>query len=48
MKRREIFQCGERAYFVRVTGRISQFEYLMQLAELVADTSSPDLPDTAG
>ncbi|MFG1810433.1 hypothetical protein [Streptomyces sp. NPDC049040] len=46
--RREVFKCSDRSYFVRVKGRIREFEYLFQLAELVADTKSPDLPDTIG
>jgi len=37
---------GPVSCFVRVTGRVSQFEYFFQLAELVADTKSADLPDT--
>ncbi|MFJ4428467.1 hypothetical protein [Streptomyces bobili] len=46
VKRREVFRCSDRSYFVRVNGRLSVFEYFFQLAELVADTKSPDLPDT--
>ncbi|MFI8327159.1 hypothetical protein [Streptomyces sp. NPDC085529] len=46
VKRREVFRCSDRAYFVRVNGRLHEFEYFFQLAELVADTKSPDLPDT--
>ncbi|MCX4598816.1 hypothetical protein OG819_58125 [Streptomyces sp. NBC_01549] len=46
VKRREVFRCSDRSYFVRVNGRLYEFEYFFQLAELVADTKSPDLPDT--
>ncbi|WP_214498513.1 hypothetical protein, partial [Streptomyces virginiae] len=46
VKRREVFKCSDRSYFVRVNGRLLQFEYFFQLAELVADTKSADLPDT--
>ncbi|MGX1471249.1 UNVERIFIED_CONTAM: hypothetical protein RKD50_000057 [Streptomyces canus] len=46
VKRREVFRYSDRAYFVRVNGLLHEFEYFFQLAELVADTKSPDLPDT--
>ncbi|MFG3551011.1 hypothetical protein [Streptomyces sp. NPDC047725] len=46
VKRREVFRCSDRSYFVRVNGRLSQFEYFFQLAELVADTGFSGLPDT--
>jgi len=46
VKRREVFRCSDRSYFVRVNGRLSEVEYFFRLAELVADTKSPDLPDT--
>jgi hypothetical protein len=46
--RREVFRNSDRSYFVRVKGRVREFEYLFQLAELVADTESPELPDTIG
>ncbi|MFF7452209.1 MULTISPECIES: hypothetical protein [unclassified Streptomyces] len=46
VKRREVFRCSDRSYFVRVNGRLNEYEYFFQLAELVADTKSPDLPDT--
>ncbi|MFG1663914.1 hypothetical protein [Streptomyces sp. Y7] len=46
VKRREVFRCSDRSYFVRVSGRLSEFEFFFQLAELVADTKSSDLPDT--
>ncbi|MGW2017655.1 hypothetical protein [Streptomyces sp. NPDC001927] len=48
VKRREIFKCSERTYVVRVHGRLSQFECLFQLAELVADTGDANLPDSVG
>ncbi|MFF9011351.1 hypothetical protein ACF09C_00010 [Streptomyces sp. NPDC014870] len=47
VKRREIFKCAERSCVVRVHGRGSQFEFLFQLAELVADTADAGLPGSA-
>ncbi|MDT0615949.1 hypothetical protein [Streptomyces lancefieldiae] len=48
MVRREVFECSERSYFVRVHGRLSQSECFIQLCELVADTGTAALPDAVG
>ncbi|MDT0392895.1 hypothetical protein [Streptomyces dubilierae] len=46
--RREVFKCSDRSYFVRIHGRLTERECLIQLCELVADTAAADLPDTVG
>ncbi|MFF7153516.1 hypothetical protein [Streptomyces sp. NPDC008139] len=45
-RRRQAFKCSERTYVLRVEGYMKQFEYRFELAELVADTAAPHLPDT--
>ncbi|MER5465509.1 hypothetical protein ABT010_33435 [Streptomyces sp. NPDC002668] len=44
--RRQVFKCSDSSYLVRVEGRVAKYEYLIQLAEQVADTESAELPDT--
>lgn len=45
VRRRQVFRCSERSYFVRLQGRMFTYGYSVQLAELVADSQDPGLPD---
>ncbi len=45
--RREVFKCSDRSYFVRLHGRMLTYGYLVQLAELISDSDSPDLSNAA-
>lgn len=38
VRRREIFKCSTRSYFVRVQGRTATYSLLVQIAELVHDS----------
>ncbi|MFJ6573010.1 hypothetical protein ACIQNU_36950 [Streptomyces sp. NPDC091292] len=40
VRRREIFQCGDRSYFLRLHGRLATYGFLVQLAELVHDSEA--------
>jgi hypothetical protein len=40
VRRREVFQCSERSYFVRLQGRLATYGFLIQLAELVHDSAA--------
>lgn len=40
MRRREIFKCSSRSYFVRSQGRLATYGFLIQLAELVHDSDA--------
>ncbi|NBM19212.1 hypothetical protein [Streptomyces sp. GC420] len=43
VRRREIFKCSDRSYFLRLRGRMATYGFLVQLAELVHDSdASPD------
>ncbi|WP_432074548.1 hypothetical protein [Streptomyces wuyuanensis] len=45
VRRREIFQCSSRSYFIRIQGRLSTFGVFIQLAELVHDSEAkPTVP----
>ncbi|MFC9154977.1 hypothetical protein ACFTT0_08355 [Streptomyces bauhiniae] len=41
-RRREVFQCSERSYYVRLHGLVNTTGHLLQLAELVHDSGSPE------
>ncbi|WP_409235634.1 hypothetical protein [Streptomyces sp. PA5.6] len=36
--RREVFQCSDRSYFIRIHGRMNTHSFLIQLAELIHDS----------
>ncbi|MFE9468262.1 hypothetical protein ACFYNW_32390 [Streptomyces virginiae] len=38
VRRREIFKCSSRSYFIRMHGRMATYGLLLQLAELVHET----------
>ncbi|MER6390513.1 hypothetical protein ABT236_18840 [Streptomyces sp. NPDC001523] len=38
VRRREIFKCSSRSYFIRIHGRMATYGLLLQLAELVHET----------
>ncbi|MFG2760002.1 hypothetical protein [Streptomyces wuyuanensis] len=40
VRRREIFRCSDRSYFIRIRGRLSTYGVLLQLAELVHDSEA--------
>ncbi|WP_336319960.1 hypothetical protein [Streptomyces lavendofoliae] len=40
MRRREIFKCSSRSYFIRLQGRLTTYGFLIQLAELVHDSNA--------
>ncbi|MBV1944817.1 hypothetical protein [Streptomyces sp. BV129] len=46
-RRREIFQCSERSYYVRLHGLMTTTGHLLQLAERVHDSASPGQPGGA-
>ncbi|MFD3492363.1 hypothetical protein ACFWWB_17630 [Streptomyces sp. NPDC058690] len=39
-RRREIFKCSSRSYFIRLQGRLGAYGFLIQLAELVHDSDA--------
>lgn len=39
VRRREIFQCSSRSYFIRIHGRMVTYGLMLQLAELIDDTA---------
>ncbi|MER5205496.1 hypothetical protein [Streptomyces sp. NPDC002825] len=39
VRRREIFKCSDRSYFLRIHGRLATYGLLLQLAELVHDSA---------
>ncbi|MEU9804183.1 hypothetical protein [Streptomyces sp. NPDC051000] len=39
VRRREIFKCSSRSYFIRIHGRMATYGLMLQLAELVHDTA---------
>ncbi|MFJ6718497.1 hypothetical protein [Streptomyces sp. NPDC091259] len=43
VRRREIFECSSRSYFIRIHGRMTTYCLLIQLAELVHDTEWPTI-----
>ncbi|OEJ23207.1 hypothetical protein AS594_00420 [Streptomyces agglomeratus] len=40
VRRREIFKCSDRSYFIRIQGRLTTCGFLIQLAELVHDSDA--------
>ncbi len=40
VRRREIFKCSSRSYFIRLQGRLTTYGFLIQLAELVYDSNA--------
>ncbi|MGW1468999.1 hypothetical protein ACWCPT_32215 [Streptomyces sp. NPDC002308] len=48
VRRREIFKCSSRSYFIRLHNRLAAYGFLIQLAELVhdSDTKQLDRPAT--
>ncbi|MFF2901162.1 hypothetical protein [Streptomyces sp. NPDC057966] len=40
VRRREIFKCSSRSYFIRLQGRLATYGFLIQLAELVHDSDA--------
>ncbi|WP_146075762.1 hypothetical protein [Streptomyces sp. Ru62] len=46
LTRREVFKFSDSQYFVRIEDRPNEFEYMMQLGELIVDTQDPELPDS--
>ncbi|MGW6732337.1 hypothetical protein [Streptomyces sp. NPDC055013] len=48
VRRREIFKCSSRSYFIRLQNRLAAYGFLIQLAELVhdSDTERRDRPAT--
>ncbi|MEV5446087.1 hypothetical protein AB0N23_26615 [Streptomyces sp. NPDC052644] len=48
VRRREIFKCSSRSYFVRVQSRLATYGFLMQLAELVHDSDARHLDRPVG
>lgn len=48
VRRREIFKCSSRSYFIRLQNRLAAYGLLIQLAELVhdSDTKQLDRPAT--
>ncbi|MFI1510301.1 hypothetical protein [Streptomyces sp. NPDC020597] len=44
--RREVFKFSDSQYLVRIEGRPGEFDYMMQLGELIVDTQDPELPDS--
>ncbi|MEU6621937.1 hypothetical protein ABZ926_14345 [Streptomyces litmocidini] len=38
VRRREIFKCSSRSYFVRIEGRLNAYGFVLQLAERVQDS----------
>ncbi|MER5375543.1 hypothetical protein [Streptomyces sp. NPDC002553] len=49
VRRREIFKCSSRSYFIRLRNRMAAYGFLIQLAELVhdSDTKHMDRPATS-
>lgn len=39
VRRRQVFRCSNRSYFVRIQGRLTTYGFLVQLAELVHDSA---------
>ncbi|GAA0303069.1 hypothetical protein ACKI1I_14000 [Streptomyces turgidiscabies] len=37
-RRREVFKCSDRSYYLRLRGRLGTYGFLVQLAELVHDS----------
>ncbi|MFF7363762.1 hypothetical protein [Streptomyces sp. NPDC008125] len=48
VRRREIFKCSSRSYFIRLRNRLAAYGFLIQLAELIhdSDTKQLDRPAT--
>ncbi|GGQ32985.1 hypothetical protein [Streptomyces roseolilacinus] len=44
VRRRGIFKCSDRSYFLRLRGRIATYGFLIQLAELVHDSDASTVP----
>lgn len=44
VRRREVFKCSDRSYFLRVQGRLATYGFLVQLAELVHDSDADPVP----
>ncbi|MDG9702909.1 hypothetical protein [Streptomyces sp. DH37] len=40
VRRREVFRCSERSYFVRLQGCLATYGFLLQPAELVHDSAA--------
>ncbi|MEU9982844.1 hypothetical protein [Streptomyces sp. NPDC050856] len=40
VRRREVFRCSSRSYFIRVRGRLATYGFLIQLAELIHDSDA--------
>ncbi|MFF4297328.1 hypothetical protein ACFY0N_27225 [Streptomyces vinaceus] len=41
VRRREVFKCSGRSYFIRIHGRMATYGLLLQLAELVHEAVQP-------
>ncbi|MEV6581224.1 hypothetical protein AB0M92_23995 [Streptomyces sp. NPDC051582] len=41
VRRREIYQCSNRSYFIRIHGRMATYGLMLQLAELIDDSAQP-------
>ncbi|MFF7145332.1 MULTISPECIES: hypothetical protein [Streptomyces] len=48
VRRREIFTCSSRSYFLRIQGRLAKCGFLIQLAELVYDSDAKPMPQPFG
>ncbi|MGW5169856.1 hypothetical protein ACWEQU_13370 [Streptomyces nodosus] len=48
VRRREIFACSSRSYFLRIQGRLAKYGFLFQLAELVHDSDAKPMPQPLG
>ncbi|MET8217783.1 hypothetical protein [Streptomyces hirsutus] len=44
VRRREIFKCSSRSYFIRLQNRLATYCFLIQLAELVHDSDTKQPP----
>ncbi|MFJ7065983.1 hypothetical protein [Streptomyces sp. NPDC101115] len=40
VRRREVFRCSDRSYFIRIHGRVNTRSFVIQLAELVHDSAT--------
>lgn len=48
VRRREIYQCSDRSYLLRLKGRTGTYNYLVQLAELVHDSAAEPVGPALG
>lgn len=47
VRRREVFTCSSRSYFIRLQNRLATYGFLIQLAELVHDSDAKELDSLA-